>query len=91
MQKSLGVAYTTRVFGHTDVSGTLDIDLDHSDTELSSLLSEGSSFTFLLYSDKDTPKYFSGTGYVESYTITVGAQKNNASIAFTGGGAWSLT
>lgn len=87
VQNSLGVAYKTRITGHTDWVATLEIDLDESDAELTALWVLGSAATMWLYYDLTNAKGRTGAGVVLTTPKTVSGTAMNHVTVTVGGNA----
>lgn len=88
-RKPLGVAYSELDTGHTDWTATVEVDLNHSDTEFARLLTKGAAVTCWFYTDLANTKGRTGAGVVTGYTYNVGAQTTTCSVDIGGNGALS--
>ena len=88
VQKPLSQSFTSRLYGHTDWTVTVEVDLDAADTELDRIKVPGTAAVLYLYVNETTPAGWTGTGLVTGANTTVsGAALNALSITIGGNSA----
>ena len=83
----MGQAYTSRDVGHTDWTVTMEVDLDHSDAQLGTMLTMGAAITGWFYTDLANTKGWTGAGVITAAPVSVGAQTTTVSITMGGNAA----